>query len=55
MFVREELYNSVYFSLILFTILSIIVSKTISDIYIDLYNTQKFTVEELNDIRVYNL
>lgn len=33
----------------------LIFNKTRSDIYIDLYNTQKFSVEELNDIRVYNV
>lgn len=33
----------------------LIFDKTISNIYIDLYNTQKFSVEELNNIRVYNL
>ncbi len=33
----------------------LIFNKSISDIYIDLYNTHKFSVEELNDIRVNNL
>lgn len=33
----------------------LIFNKTISDIYIDLYNTQKSSLEELNDIRVNNL
>ena len=33
----------------------LIFDKTISELYIDLYNTQKFSAEELNSIRVYNL
>lgn len=33
----------------------LIFNKTISDIYLDLYNTQKFSIEELNKIRVDNL
>lgn len=33
----------------------LIFNRSISDIYIELYNTQKFSVDELNDIRIYNL